>query len=307
MRVLIAYDGSAGAEQSLRLADSIDWPAGSTIRIASVIEPMLSFVGAQMAGGFDIPPPEVDAEMTAYQQEQLTKAAQSLRSDDRTVEGIVLRGRPATALVDEATRFGADLVMGGSRGHGTISRLLLGSVSAEVVDRASCPVLISRAQSISRVIFATDGSDPSAAAETLLSTWPIFEHLPIDVVSVAEVVQAWHTGIAPTMYREVIEAHAQDLAEARVEHTRIAEETTARLRARGRQAEAATRTGDAAAEIIAAVAGVGADLVVMGSRGRTGLASVVLGSVARNVLHGSTASVLVVHESKAAEAQGSSD
>jgi nucleotide-binding universal stress UspA family protein len=300
MRVLIAYDGSPGAEQSLRLADSIDWPADSTIRIASVIEPTLSFVGAPMAGGFDIPPPEVDAEITAYQQEQVTKAAQSLRSDDRTVEGIVLRGRPATALVDEATRFGADLVMGGSRGHGTISRLLLGSVSAEVVDHAPCPILVSRTQSISRVIFAADGSAPSAAAETLLSTWPIFEHLPIDVVSVAEVVEPWHTGIAPTMYRQVLEAHTQDLAEAGAEHTRIADEATARLRAVGRQAEATLRKGDAAAEIIAAVADLGADLVVIGSRGRTGLTSVVLGSVARNVLHGSTASVLVVHEPKAA-------
>ena len=209
MRILIAYDGSAGAEQSLRLADSIDWPADSTLRIAAVIEPTLLFVGTPMAGGLEIPPPEVDAQITAYQQEQVTKAARSLRSADRTVEGIVLRGRPATALVDEATRFGADLVMGGSRGHGTISRLLLGSVSAEVVDHAPCPVLVSRTPSIDRVIFATDGSVPSAAAETVLSTWPIFERLPIHVVSVAEVVEPWHTGIAPTMYRQVIEAHAQ--------------------------------------------------------------------------------------------------
>jgi nucleotide-binding universal stress UspA family protein len=67
------------------------------------------------------------------------------------------------------------------------------------------------------------------------------------------------------------------------------------------------RTGDAAAEVIAAVADVNADLVVMGSRGRTGLASVVLGSVARNVLHGSTASVLVVRESKTADAQRPTD
>ena len=296
MRVLIAYDGSAGAEQTLRLADLIDWPPDSTLRIATVIEPTLLFVGAPMAGGFDVSSPEVDAQITAYQQEQVAKAAASLRSADRTVEGIVLRGRPATALVDEATRFGADLAMGGSRGHGTISRLLVGSVSAEVVDHAPCPVLVSRTPSIDRVIFATDGSVPSEAAEAVLSTWPIFEHLPIHVVSVADVVEPWHTGIAPTMYRQVIEAHATDVAEAKAEHTRIAEETTARLRALGRQAEAVMRTGDAAAEIIAAAAERGADLVVIGSRGRTGLASVVLGSVARNVLHGSTASVLVVHE-----------
>ena len=305
MRVLIAYDGSAGAAQSLRLADSVDWPADSTLRIASVIEPTLLFVGTPMAGGLEVPSPEVDAQITAYQQELVSTAARSLRSADRTVEGIVLRGRPATALLDEATRFGADLMMGGSRGLGTITSLLLGSVSAEVVDRAPCPVLVSRTQSISRVIFATDGSVPSAAAETVLSTWPIFERPPIHVVSVAEVIEPWHTGIAPTMYRRVIEAHASDLAEATAEHTRLAEESTARLRARGRQAEVVIRTGDAAAEIIAAVADVGADLVVIGSRGRTGLASVVLGSVARNVLHGSAASVLVVHEPKATDAPGS--
>ena len=61
MRILIAYDGSAGAEQSLRLADSVDWPADSTLRIAAVIEPTLLFVGAPMAGGLEVPSPEVDA------------------------------------------------------------------------------------------------------------------------------------------------------------------------------------------------------------------------------------------------------
>ena len=61
MRILIAYDGSSGAEQSLRLADSVDWPAGSMLRIAAVIEPTVLFVGTPMAAGLDIPPPEVDA------------------------------------------------------------------------------------------------------------------------------------------------------------------------------------------------------------------------------------------------------
>jgi nucleotide-binding universal stress UspA family protein len=56
------------------------------------------------------------------------------------------------------------------------------------------------------------------------------------------------------------------------------------------------REGDAAAEAIAVAEERGADLIVLGSRGRTGLTRLVLGSVARNVLSGSTASVLVVHK-----------
>jgi nucleotide-binding universal stress UspA family protein len=56
------------------------------------------------------------------------------------------------------------------------------------------------------------------------------------------------------------------------------------------------RDGDAAGEIVAAAEQRQADLIVLGSRGRTGLTRLLLGSVARNVLSGSTASVLIVHE-----------
>ena len=39
MRVLIAYDGSAGAAMAVRLAEKIDWSAGSMVRVVSVMEP----------------------------------------------------------------------------------------------------------------------------------------------------------------------------------------------------------------------------------------------------------------------------
>ena len=54
------------------------------------------------------------------------------------------------------------------------------------------------------------------------------------------------------------------------------------------------RTGRGADEIIAYAAKTEADLVVNGSQGRTGLARMVLGSVARKVLNGSAMSVLIV-------------
>ena len=68
-------------------------------------------------------------------------------------------------------------------------------------------------------------------------------------------------------------------------------------------ADATLRVGDAAAEIIEEASSWGADLLVLGSRGLTGLSRLVLGSVARNVLQGSDRSVLVVrHPADAAGA-----
>jgi nucleotide-binding universal stress UspA family protein len=146
------------------------------------------------------------------------------------------------------------------------------------------------------VVFATDGSPSAGEAEDLLSDWPMFAGMPIHVVSVADVPHPMRAGIAPTMVAEVTEAYAQDLAAAKVEHRRLAEESVGRLREAGRDAEAEVRIGDAPAEIIAAADGQNADLVVLGSRGRTGLTRLLLGSVARNVVHGSGASILVVRE-----------
>jgi nucleotide-binding universal stress UspA family protein len=199
-------------------------------------------------------------------------------------------------IIDEARTLGADLVIMGSRGHGAIASLLLGSVSTEVTDHAPCPVLVARVGTLSQVVFATDESPSALAAESLLAGWPIFDGMPIRVVSVAHVEHPWATGIAPTMYGRVLEAYAADLRDARQTHQRLAAEAATRLREAGRLTEPELREGDPAAEIIAVAEERGADLIVLGSRGHAGLMRILLGSVARNVLHGSSASVLIVRE-----------
>ncbi len=212
------------------------------------------------------------------------------------VDGLVLRGRAASAIIDAARDLRADLVIIGSRGHGTIASLLLGSVSSEVVDHAPCPVLVARGTTLSQVVFATDESPSAQAAEAILAQWAIFDGAPIRVVSVADVVHPWTTGIAPTMYRQVLDAYAADMRQAKQEHERAAADAAARLRDAGRVVEAEMRDGDAAGEIIAVAEQRGADLIVLGSRGRTGLTRFFLGSVARNVLFGSPVSVLIVRD-----------
>jgi nucleotide-binding universal stress UspA family protein len=295
MRVLLAYDGSAGAAEAAALTEAIPWPSGSVLRVVSVIEPILSSMSGPWDGGSALSP-ELDAAITASANESLREVVKGLGSSGRSVDGDVMRGRAASAILDDARDFCADLVIVGSRGHGAIASLLLGSVSGEVVDHAPCPVLVARGRSLSQAVFATDDSPSAQAAEAILARWPIFADLPLRVLSVAEVVHPWTAGIAPTMYGQVLDAYAAELRTSKRQHQRIASDAAARLRESGRRVDSEMREGDVALEIIAVAEKQGADLIVLGSRGRTGLTRLLLGSVARNVLSGSTASILVVHE-----------
>jgi len=63
----------------------------------------------------------------------------------------------------------------------------------------------------------------------------------------------------------------------------------------GVEAEGVVLTGRPAQAIVDRIKAGGHDLVVMGSRGRSGLRAMVLGSVSQEVLHGSPVPVLVVH------------
>jgi nucleotide-binding universal stress UspA family protein len=129
-----------------------------------------------------------------------------------------------------------------------------------------------------------------------MTKWPIFEGRMFHVISVADVMEPVQFGLAPPAYHKAAAEHAMAVAEEIANQTRTAEQTAAQLRAAGQHADARMRTGRAADEILHLAAETGADLVVMGSQGRTGLARIVLGSVARKVLNGAAASVLIVRQ-----------
>jgi nucleotide-binding universal stress UspA family protein len=297
MRVVLAYDASPGAAEAVKLVTGMPWPPGTSVRVVTVAEPSASIVPAvPLAPARLDASPEIEAQILEYLESELACVLGLLRAARLDADGEVLRGRPATIMVDEARRFAADLVVAGSRGHGPIASLVLGSVSAELVDHAPCPVLVARRPVAQRVLFASDGSLSASDAEEVIARWPIFDRSTVRVVSVAEVARPWHTGIAPTMYRQAIDAYAKDLEAAKSEHEAVARGAAGRLEVAGRAVDAKVRVGDAAAEILEEATSWQADLIVLGSRGLTGLSRLSLGSVARNTLQGTQCSVLIVRD-----------
>jgi nucleotide-binding universal stress UspA family protein len=67
---------------------------------------------------------------------------QAFGDDHPNVGTVVVRGRPAQVLISAAQ--GADLLVVGSRGHGALAGMLLGSVSEDVAAHAPCPVVVIR-------------------------------------------------------------------------------------------------------------------------------------------------------------------
>lgn len=208
------------------------------------------------------------------------------------VEIVVVLGRPASLIVDQARTMPADLLVLGSRGRGAVTAALLGSVVAETVDRAPCPVLVARSDRISGVVLAHDGSAGAMRAEAVLQAMPFLRSLPIRVVSAWDINSMFFGGDPVT--RAVIGEgiYTETLDDAREYATSVATSAVARLKAAGRTAVTTVLEGGPV-DAVAAAAGP-ADLIVMGTRGHTGLARLLLGSVARGVLHRATSSTLIV-------------
>lgn len=294
MRVLLAIDGSVSSDRARDLVAAMAWPEGTMIRVVAALERASELTGVPWMAPVTPDESEVEGSLIRRYQTALEAAERALEATGRGIQAILLRGRPATAVVEEAREFDADLIVVGNRGHGQFETMLLGSVSAEIVDQAPCPVLVARSAQLSSVLLADDGSEGAEEAGELLASWPIFAGLRVTVTSVSEVAVPWSAGMAPGLYDQVMESYSENVQEARREVAALVSVTADRLANAGLVTAVDVRDGDPAACIVKAATELGVDLIVCGTRGLTGLSRLLLGSVARNVLLNAPCSVLIV-------------
>lgn len=285
--MLVAYDGSASADEALKFVTGLAWPAPSECRI--IVGSGTPF--ATYAPGIVADAATLQTIYDAQQEDAERLATAASRLVDRpglAATWEVGFGRPANTILDVADRFHPDLLVVGSRGLGPLTSALLGSVSEELVDHAPCPVLVARATDLRRVVLAEDGSPDAQAASTLLLRWPVFRSSEIRVVSVSEVP------VQPELATDPVAIAGQRIAqEALATTVELARTTAERLTRAGLQAETSVRQGDPAAEILAAAGDWSAYLIIIGTRVQTGLNRLLHGSVARKVLEHAHCSVLV--------------
>ena len=249
MRVMLAYDDSAGARTARDLVANMNLPAGSTISLTTVLQPVSDVFGAP--GLETAETAEAAAMLIADLQEMLTDASAPFRPRFR-LDQRILRGRPATALVAEAGSIHPDLIVCGSRGHGPFASVLLGSVSTELVDHAPCPVLVARRPQLQRVVLGVDGSDAARHAVELMRAWPFLAALPVVVTSVALNEKARASTVGPALVGEWPVAIDELNQEARTLAQQNADDAIHLLADAGIEATMDVRCGDPADELIVA-------------------------------------------------------
>lgn len=302
MRILLAIDGSQPACRAVDLVANMAWPRNTFIRLVSVVPH-----GSNMVVKWT-PETASLSELDRIEDAVVRTHAVALEAAERdltlahpeiAIERFLLRGRAASLIVEEARDFKADVVVVGHRGHGPIETMLLGSVSAEVVDHAPCPVLVVRAGTLGPVVLADDGSPSAVVAAAVLEAFPLPAQTPITVLSITDTGFPFTAAAAPGLYDQAITSYVRSLEEARGQTKAVAEGAAAKLEEAGYRTTAVVKDGDPAHEIVEYAKSHDTGLLVLGTRGHTGLKRLLLGSVARNVLLHAPCSVLIVRENAA--------
>jgi nucleotide-binding universal stress UspA family protein len=146
-----------------------------------------------------------------------------------------------------------------------------------------------------KILLAIDGSEPSRAAIEMLYSHPWPSTSTVRVLSVAEYFYRAHPFVGDPLHYQGLTDQLFD--EAKMVSERAAQE----LRNTGLVLETIVRQGDPRTEIVAEAERWHADLIIVGSHGRTGLKRWFMGSVAEYVVRHAPCSVEVARAPTAQE------
>jgi len=294
MKVLIACDGMTSEVACVQAAVNRPWPSGSSFCLLNVFNPY-PFTAA----------PIIQLRLKDRAVQNLQAAVKPLRNAGWDSFTEITAGSARRDINRFAKEWRADLVMVGCNDLSDFGRLLLGSTARSVVRHAPCSVEVVRPHRGSagdtarhagmRILVATDGSDCSAAALHSVANRPWPAESVVKVISVPEFIL-----FKDPSYFEKHEA--KDMGQASIDDAKSC--VTAGVGILSSSAlevssEVPTFEERPYRVILNEADTWQADLIVVGSHGRSGFDRVVMGSVSESVALHAICSVEVIRQSEA--------
>ncbi len=207
-----------------------------------------------------------------------------------SIESYVCQGEPPDVILETARGKNADLITLGTYGRKGIKRLLMGSVTSQVILNAACDVLVVKkectkcAGSYSSLLVPFDGSDTSKRALSKACELSKEDGSEVSVLYVIpryeEMVNFFKTeAISKSLFQEA---------------EKIADSAKKLAAGHGVQIKAVVQEGHAGEKILGIANKFKNDLIVMGTHGWRGMNKAIMGSTAERIIAYASCPILIV-------------
>ena len=294
-KILIPLDGSPFAERILPYVERFITVPDTEIILLRVIEPIQSYIMSHEA----MPLIEYyeDTPMREHAEAYLTKIKDELRNLGLRAHAQVMKGDVASSICDVANAQDIDLIAMTTHGRTGMSRWALGSVADRVIRTACQPIFLVRGttevhltEGTPRILVPLDGSPLSERALTEAKVFAMETDATIVVVQAIEWLSDLEAAEIYASWKSENEIYEQRHKTA----TRYLQQVQEQLRTAGIASEIEVNEGHPAQVILDAAEEREIDLIVMSTRGRSGPARWIFGSVADKVLHETTHPLLLI-------------
>ena len=291
--IVAATDFSEPADVGLAWAAQAARTHGARLLVVHAVAPPMP------VADFAAPPLAVDRELREAAGKRLDEVVAGGAMAGVDAEAVLRDGTPAQAVLDVAEEAGAALVVVGTRGLTGFRHLLLGSTAERIVQRAVAPVLSVHPgdprpeRPAGTILVPTDFSEDARAALDAAIDCLGLGGDPARVI----LLHVYHV---PAEYRSYgpSSTFARFTEEVAESFRARLEELAGPLRAEGREVEVHCVQGIPPEVIVREAAERGADLIAMGTHGRSGVAHWVLGSTAERVVQHAKCPVLTVRKTE---------
>ena len=293
-KMLLATDGSEPSEVAVRAAAALSKILDSGVHVIYV-----AHEHPYLHAYYDLRHKEEEERLRREDLRKLDACVDHVQKAGGDVAKSYLRvGEAAKEIVELAEELGVNLVVLGSRGHGPMRRVLMGSVSTNVLRHAHCSVLIVRGHGpdeqrvslLGKILVAIEGSEEASAAAQAATEIANVTGSEVHLVYAMQ-EERYRPHLGPEMWEgwEKGFEHAKRSARSWVE------DQVERMRGEGiRVVESHLLLGRPEAAIVWLAEEIGAGLVVVGSRGLGGIRRVLIGSVSDSVVRHAHCSVMVI-------------